>query len=95
MAGKGKKTETESEEGYEEKVKRLEEIVLKLETGGATLEESMALFENGSRLLSECREMLGASEKRMELLLADVGEITVMDDMLESDVVTDDDGGTE
>ena len=37
---------------YEEAIKQLEEIVLKLENGSASLDESISLFEKGTKLAS-------------------------------------------
>ena len=39
---------------YEEAIKQLEEIVLKLENGSASLDESISLFEKGTKLASVC-----------------------------------------
>ena len=39
---------------YEKKLNELEELVKKLENGNVTLEESVALFENGVALTKDC-----------------------------------------
>ena len=39
---------------YEQAYKRLEEIVEKLENGSVPLEESMKLFEEGTKLANFC-----------------------------------------
>lgn len=52
---------------YEESVKRLEEIVAKLEEGGVSLEESIALYNEGKKLSSSCREMLDNAADKMKV----------------------------
>lgn len=54
---------------YEEAVKRLEEIVQLLENADISLEESLALFQEGIALSSYCREKLAEIEYRVEYLL--------------------------
>ncbi len=54
---------------YEEAVKRLEEIVQMLENADISLEESLALFQEGIALSSYCREKLAEIEYRVEYLL--------------------------
>ena len=44
-------------------MKRLEEIVLHLEKGDIPLRESIAYFEEGTRLLSDCSSMLDEAEQ--------------------------------
>ena len=44
-------------------MKRLEEIVLHLEKGDIPLQESIAYFEEGTRLLSDCSSMLDEAEQ--------------------------------
>lgn len=55
---------------FEGSLARLEEIVSLLEKGDAPLEQSMALFEEGSRLLRECTSQLDAAEQKVTLLTA-------------------------
>ena len=53
---------------YEDVRSRLEEVVTKLERGEGTLEEALALYEEGVRLVRSAHGMLDAAEKRLELL---------------------------
>lgn len=53
---------------YEQAVARLEAIVDRIESGGAGLEESIALFEEGTALGRRCRELLAGAEQRIEHL---------------------------
>jgi exodeoxyribonuclease VII small subunit len=56
---------------FEAAMKRLEEVVDKLEKGEVPLEQALSLFEEGVRLSRLCREKLDEAEKRVELLLKD------------------------
>jgi len=59
--GKGK-------ESFEELYRRLEETVAKLEEGGLTLNQSLALYEEGMALAQRCQEMLDAAELKVKRL---------------------------
>ena len=61
--------ETPKEIAFEDAVKRLSEIVQKLERGDLPLEESLLLFEEGVRLSRASQEKLDAAQKRVEELL--------------------------
>jgi exodeoxyribonuclease VII small subunit len=54
---------------FEAAMKRLEEIVRKLETGDLTLDNSLELFEEGIQLSRLCHLKLGQAERRVEILL--------------------------
>jgi exodeoxyribonuclease VII small subunit len=56
---------------FEKALADLEGIVEKLEKGGLSLNESMALFEKGVKLAKFLREELGKAEKKVEILLKD------------------------
>lgn len=58
-----------SELTFEEAVKRLSEIVQKLERGDLPLEESLMLFEEGVNLSRASQEKLDTAQKRVEELL--------------------------
>jgi len=61
---------------FEKDLKKLEEIVAKLEDGDVQLEESMKLFEEGVKLSRLCSERLDKAEKKIEILTKDdKGEI--------------------
>lgn len=53
---------------YEEAVKRLEEIVKKLESGAAPLDESIALFSEGAELVKTCTAILDEAEQKVKIL---------------------------
>lgn len=54
---------------FEESLTKLEEIVAHLERGDLPLEDSVKLFEEGTRLSSECRKQLEEAEGRVEMLV--------------------------
>lgn len=53
---------------FEDALKQLEEIVSKLESGELSLEESMAAFEQGTKLCKQCNAKLTEAEKKIEQL---------------------------
>lgn len=50
---------------YEAARDELVEVVKKLETGGATLEESLALWERGEQLAAVCQQWLDGARARL------------------------------
>lgn len=50
---------------YEEAREQLIAVVGKLEAGGASLEESLALWERGEALAARCEEWLEGARKRL------------------------------
>lgn len=53
---------------FEEAMQRLDGIVKRLERGDVALEESLSLFEEGSKLLASCNQMLDAAEQKVIML---------------------------
>ena len=64
---KGKEKELKFEDG----LKRLEEIVAKLESGNLPLDDSLKLFEEGVKLVRFCNERLAEAQQKVELLTKD------------------------
>ncbi len=58
---------------FEEAFNRLEEIARQLEGGELALEESLALYEEGMKLIELCSQKLDAAEKKI-LKLSKSGE---------------------
>ena len=50
---------------FEENMARLEAIVTMLEKGDATLGDSMALFEEGTKLAAACSKQLDQAEQKI------------------------------
>ncbi|MEU9702665.1 exodeoxyribonuclease VII small subunit [Streptomyces sp. NPDC047981] len=57
---------TEEALGYEQARDELIEVVRRLETGGTTLEESLALWERGEELAKVCRRWLEGARARLD-----------------------------
>lgn len=55
---------------FEQAMARLEEIVKQLEQGDAPLEDALALFEEGIRLMKKCTTQLDKAEQKVSKLLA-------------------------
>lgn len=53
---------------FEEAFAELEETVRKLEAGGLTLEESLALYERGQALAAYCNRRLDEAELKVQQL---------------------------
>lgn len=54
---------------FEASLKKLEEIVKRLETGSLSLEDSLKAFEEGVKLSAFCSSRLDDAERRVEILL--------------------------
>ena len=50
---------------FEQSMARLEEIVHHLESGDMPLNETLALFEEGTDLISRCSKMLDEAEQKV------------------------------
>ncbi|MBM9504455.1 exodeoxyribonuclease VII small subunit [Actinacidiphila acididurans] len=62
--------EQNSTMGYEQARDELIDVVRRLEAGGATLEESLALWERGEELARVCRNWLEGARARLDAALA-------------------------
>ncbi|MGI5137316.1 MULTISPECIES: exodeoxyribonuclease VII small subunit [unclassified Streptomyces] len=67
-------SKTDEALGYEQARDELIEVVRRLEAGGTTLEESLALWERGERLAKVCRTWLEGARKRLDAALAEERE---------------------
>lgn len=59
---------------FEEAMKRLEEIVLALESGKVSLDDSLTLYEEGIQLVKSCENKLKEVETKAVKLIEDSGE---------------------
>jgi exodeoxyribonuclease VII small subunit len=59
---------------FEDSMKRLEEIVKDLEGGDLSLEESLKVFEEGTKLLKFCSDKLEEVEQKVSILLKENDE---------------------
>ena len=56
---------------FEEALEELEKVVERLESGELSLEDSLAAFEEGVKLVRLCNQKLIEVEKKIELLVKD------------------------
>lgn len=55
---------------FEKSMSELEQIVMQLEKGDLTLEDSLKHFEKGITLARQCQEVLSQAEQKIEMLAA-------------------------
>lgn len=53
---------------FEEALQRLEQIVTAMESGEVGIEESIAQYEEATRLAQHCRQVLDQAEQRIKLI---------------------------
>jgi exodeoxyribonuclease VII small subunit len=57
---------TTPEPSYEEAREELVDVVRRLESGGTSLEDSLALWERGERLAQVCQQWLDGARQRLD-----------------------------
>lgn len=55
--------------GFEDDLKKLENVVERLERGDLTLDQSVKLFEDGMKLSNACKVELDKAEGRIQILV--------------------------
>lgn len=60
---------------FEESLKKLEEIVNKLESGDIPLDEAIEKFDTATKLVKICNEKLEAAEESIAKIVKDNGEL--------------------
>jgi exodeoxyribonuclease VII small subunit len=68
MSADKKTTPASGKESFEVELKKLEKLVESLESGDVSLDELVAKYEEGMRLLKSCQKSLEAAELRIEQL---------------------------
>ena len=63
--------ETQDDRSFEECLQSLEKVVERIEGGELSLEDSLATFEEGVRLVRSCNRKLSDVERRIEVLTKD------------------------
>ncbi len=53
---------------FEQALDRLEQIVEQIESGKVPLEESIEKYEEGTKLVKQCRGILESAERKIQLL---------------------------
>jgi exodeoxyribonuclease VII small subunit len=64
---------TPPEPSYEEAREELVDVVRRLESGGTSLEDSLALWERGERLAQVCQQWLDGARQRLDAAIAPDG----------------------
>lgn len=64
---------TENDLSLEKALERIEAIAEEMESGSLSLEEMLSKFEEGSKLVKRCEDMLSAAEKRIEIVVKNSG----------------------
>lgn len=60
-----------AEPKFEDALSKLEEITRQLESGDLSLEKSLALFEEGVKLVKFCQKRLHEAERKIQILVKD------------------------
>jgi exodeoxyribonuclease VII small subunit len=60
----------EAEPGFDVLLVRLRDVVQKLESGDLSLEQSLAIYEEGVQLARRGQQLLASAEKRVEILVS-------------------------
>ena len=66
------------EPGFDALLVRLREVVQKLESGELSLEQSLAVYEEGVQLARRGQQLLASAEKRVEILVSASGNVEVV-----------------
>ncbi len=69
---------TTSSPSFEASLEELERVVKELEKGDLPLEQSLALFETGMKLSSDCKKQLEEAETRVEILMKKGSEVVAV-----------------
>ena len=73
---------------FEQAIEELETLIDKIESGQVGLEDSIKHYEQGMKLVKQCRSILKTAEKKIaELTVDDAGQLTVDDNNDDSDDV--------
>ena len=59
---------TQKKLSFEQAMERLDEIVRQLEHGDVPLDASLALFEEGSKMIAQCSRQLDEAEQKVVML---------------------------
>jgi len=68
----------QSDPGFDQILARLREVVVRLESGELSLEQSLQIYEEGVGLARRGQQLLASAEKRVEILVSASGTVEVM-----------------
>ncbi len=77
--GKRDRAKPQSEESFEERLQRVEEITASLSEGKLQLHEALAMYQEGMELVKAVRKTLEGSKARVEKLNRLTGELEAFD----------------
>ena len=63
--------------GFDQILARLRDVVLRLESGDLSLEQSLLIYEEGVQLARRGQQLLASAEKRVEILVSASGGLEV------------------
>src|SRR2546430_11006571 len=63
--------------GFDQILARLREVVIRLESGELSLEQSLVIYEQGVQLARRGQQLLASAEKRVEILISASGGVEV------------------
>lgn len=72
MSSKHSSEIQESPQDFETAIAELESLVASMESGGMSLEQSMAAYQRGVALSKICQQRLAAAEQQVKVLEADM-----------------------
>ena len=67
-----------AEPGFDQIMARLRDVVARLESGELSLEQSLAVYEEGVQLARKGQQLLASAEKRVEILVSASGTVEVV-----------------
>ena len=59
---------------FEKSINRLEEICKILQSGNLSLDDSLSLFEEGTKLIEDCNKVLNEAEQKVTVIHPDGSE---------------------
>jgi len=65
------------EPGFDQILARLREVVMRLESGELSLEQSLVVYEEGVALARRGQHLLASAEKRVEILVSASGGVEI------------------
>jgi exodeoxyribonuclease VII small subunit len=66
-----------TELGFDQILARLRDVVMRLESGDLSLEQSLLIYEEGVQLARRGQQLLASAEKRVEILVSASGGLEV------------------
>jgi exodeoxyribonuclease VII small subunit len=64
--------------GFDQILARLREVVVRLESGELSLEQSLVIYEEGVQLARRGQHLLASAERRVEILVSASGGVEVV-----------------